>query len=282
MELFEPITLKNLYKPHSASANEDNGQVTIIGGSDLFHGASLLALKTASKFVDMVFFASPEESLHEVVVNLKSQLSSFIWVPWDEVENYIAKSDVILIGSGMKRWHKEQDQTKYDGKIDIYDEAGTNTKFITEKLLRRFSHKRWVIDAGSLQVIDPILIPKNAVLTPNQKEFRLLFGDSTVEHAAQKYSCIIVLKGEVTIVCSATACVKVSGGNAGLTKGGTGDVQAGLTVALMAQNDPFLASCAASWIVKHAADELYKEVGFNYNADDLARVIPSVLKRITP
>jgi hypothetical protein len=47
-----------------------------------------LALKTASRIVDMVFFSSPEKSLREVASIIKAQLSSFIWVPWEEVEEY--------------------------------------------------------------------------------------------------------------------------------------------------------------------------------------------------
>lgn len=55
MEEFKQEDLDKLYKPHSESSGEDNGQITIIGGSKLFHGAPILALKAASKFVDMVF-----------------------------------------------------------------------------------------------------------------------------------------------------------------------------------------------------------------------------------
>ena len=96
---------------------------------------------------------------------------------------------------------------------------------------------------------------------------------------AKKYDCIVILKGVRTVVCSPKECVLVEGGNAGLTKGGTGDVLAALTTALLAKNQAFLAACAASWIVKRAADELYKEVGFVYNADDLAERIPSFIGR---
>ena len=59
--LFDKAELKNLYRPHTNSSGEDNGQVTIIGGSTLFHGAPIFGLITASRIVDMVFFASPEK-----------------------------------------------------------------------------------------------------------------------------------------------------------------------------------------------------------------------------
>ena len=63
---FNKNDLKRLYKPASDSTGEDNGQVTIIGGSKLFHGAPILSLKVASRMVDMVFFASPESRRRRV------------------------------------------------------------------------------------------------------------------------------------------------------------------------------------------------------------------------
>ena len=65
-----------------------------------------------------------------------------------------------------------------------------------------------------------------------------------------------------------------------MTKGGTGDVHAGLTVALLTKNDPFLAASSASFIIKEAADNLFKKVGVNYNADDLTDEIPLYLASI--
>lgn len=256
----------------------ENGEITIIGGSDLFHGAPILALKTASRVVDMVYFSSPEPSIGDVVNKIKSQLGSFIWVPWEEVGAYIKKSDAVLIGPGMKRYHKEEDNEKYRYKnVEVLDHAGTETKFITEKLLGQFPDKRWAIDGGSLQVMSPNIIPKGAILTPNAKEYEILFDSMEVEEAAKKYQCIIILKGPVAKVCSPGECVFVEGGNNGLTKGGTGDVLAGLTVALAAKNEPSLSACSASWVVKKAADNLLERVGTIYNADDLAEEVPKVL-----
>ncbi len=55
MEKFKEEELKKLANPHKNSSKEDNGQVVIIGGSRLFHGAPTLSLKVASRIVDMVF-----------------------------------------------------------------------------------------------------------------------------------------------------------------------------------------------------------------------------------
>jgi len=47
-------------------------------------------------------------------------------------------------------------------------------------------------------------------------------------------------------------------------------------VGLAVKNEPFLAACVASFVLKKR-HQLYKKVGFSYNADDLAQKIPEVL-----
>lgn len=285
MKDFDKTELKKLFMPQEAAKN---GQATIIGGSKLFHGASLLSLKLASRIVDMVFFASPEASVGRVAEQFKSKLFSFIWIPWEEVDAYIQKSDSVLIGPGFMRFGSEK--TPEDKRDYNYHEEGKKSREITEKLLKKFPKKPWVIDGGSLQVMDVDWIPKDSILTPNEKEYKILFGVrveeqesegvEVISNTAEKYDCIINAKGARNIVCSPDECVEIPGGNAGLTKGGVGDVLAGLTVALLAKNEPFLAASAASYITKAAADALYKKVGTNYNADDLADKIPEVLKTL--
>ncbi|MFV1916875.1 MAG: NAD(P)H-hydrate dehydratase [Patescibacteria group bacterium] len=282
-KLFDKEELKELYIPSRPSSGEDNGQVTIIGGSKLFHGAPLLSLKVASRIVDMVYFASPEPSVGRIAEQIKSKLFSFMWVPWDEVEEYIKKSDSVLIGPGFMRFGSEK--TPEQMRNYNHHEAGRKSRKLTEGFLKSFPNKRWVIDAGSLQVIDPELLPKGCVITPNRKEFRLLFkvkqDKKNITQMAKKYNCIINSKGPTNLVCSPDECVEIKGGNAGLTKGGTGDVLAGLAVALLAKNEPFLAAASASFIAKAAADELHKKVGTNFNAEDLADNIPGILQKLS-
>ena len=252
----------------------------------------------------MVFFASPDENLEVVANQLKSKLMSFIWVPWEEVDAYIEKSDAVLIGPGFMRFAKEQSTNNIVQRSEL-DGEGKRTREITERLLKKFPDKKWVIDAGSLQTMDAEWIPQKAIITPNKKEFELLFGDEIrdsqneigklentsdggrmdssevdkVQNKAKKYNCTLVLKGPETIVASPDEYVIIKGGNPGLTKGGTGDVLAGLTAALYAKNNAFLAAASASFIAKAAADELYEKVGVNYNADDLADKILGVFRR---
>src|SRR3989344_336830 len=154
MREFDIEDLKKLYRPAKDSYGEDNGQVTIIGGSRLFYGAPILSLKVSSRIVDMVFFASPEPSVGRVSEQIKSKLLSFIWVPWDDVEAYIQKSDSLLIGPGFMRFGSEITPPEERGHENHTE--GKITRELTKRLLSKFPDKKWVIDAGSLQVMDPI------------------------------------------------------------------------------------------------------------------------------
>lgn len=273
MEKFSERQLKRLYISPKDSHKGQNGKLTIIGGSHLFHGASLWALKVASRIVDMVFYSSVLEN-NALTEKLKSEVYDFIAVPRDKVKEYIAESDSILIGPGLPREEGKQENEE-------------STRELTKKLLQKFPSKKWIIDAGSLTEMDREWlagINGNVIVTPHAGEFEKLFGvgaiDKAVSEMAKKYDCTILLKGPEDIVCSPKECVAVAGGNAGMTKGGTGDVLAGLVAALSCKNDLFLAAAAASFINKKAGDELYKRVGPYFNTSDLADQIPKVMKEL--
>jgi hydroxyethylthiazole kinase-like uncharacterized protein yjeF len=268
MESFNPDLLKQLYLPPSNSHKGQNGKVMLIGGSKLFHAASLWALTIASRLVDMVYYASVTEN-NQIVQKAKEEFRNGIVIPRDKIDNYATEAEAIIIGPGLPR--------------PSGAEAGDDdTQALTERLLKKFSDKQWVIDGGSLQVIHPDSLPKNAILTPHGQEFETLFGLSpTPEHCKQmaaKYNVIILLKGENDIVCSSEVCYTIAGGNAGMTKGGTGDVLAGLVGALATKNDPLLAAAAGAYFNKKAGEAIFKRVGYFFNASDLADEIPVVMK----
>lgn len=267
---FSQDELKKLWRPRPDSDGEDNGQVTIVGGSGLFQGAPLLSAIAASRVVDMVFVATPEDD-KEIVnkVEIFSRIRSLIWIDREDMDDYIAKSDAILIGPGMMRYRKV-----------LEDGGGEETQIITRQLLKKYPNKQWVIDGGSLQIMEPEWIPKHAILTTNKREYAYMFGTEPVEKMARKYECVICYKAMVAVVSDGKTTYEVTGGNPGLTKGGTGDTLAGLIVGLVAKNSPVLAAAAGSYILKKTAERLERKVGVNFNADDLAGGIFGALKSL--
>jgi hydroxyethylthiazole kinase-like uncharacterized protein yjeF len=276
---FEVSDLVSLWRPDTNSTGEDNGQVTIIGGSELFTGAPLLSLVAASRLVDMVFLATPSQD-KEIAQNIAlfSKLRSIIWIPREDLDDYLGKSEAALIGPGLMRYHRENSQLLSD-ELDV---AGTETKMLTHYLLQKFPHKKWVIDGGSLQTMEAAWIPKNAILTPNSHEYELLFKEKfsldNLQASAHKYSCVILYKGPTSYATDGHVVYEIRGGNAGLTKGGSGDTLAGLIVGLLAKNEHLLAAAAGSLIIKKTAEHLYEQVGVNFNADDVAENLFKVFK----
>ena len=269
-----PKELSQIKLPASNSHKGQNGRLLIIGGSKLFHAASLWALKVASRIVDLVHYASVPEN-NQIVYDLKVEFRDGIVIARSDIETYIEEDDCILIGPGMTR--------------------DNETKELTDRLLQKYKHKQWVIDAGALQMMDLALIPRNAILTPHHREFTDLLMKSQeaknnndggakrladqVQQFARQYQCIVLVKGEIDLVSnSGEKYQEIVGGNAGMTKGGTGDVLAGLIAGLACKNDPFVATVAGAFFNKKAGDALFKKFSYFYNASDLADEIPKVMK----
>ena len=287
METFNPDILKQLYVPPPSSHKGQNGKLMVIGGSHLFHAASLWALTMASRIVDMVFYSSVPEN-NEIVQNTKKEFGDGIVVPRVDIESYIEEADAVLIGPGMMRdeGSHNKEQIISIKEINELPHEGQQSYHLTKYLLANYPQKKWVIDAGALQMIDLSWLKKleqPAILTPHQGEFERVFGTSgdeqKVSAMAKKYNSIILLKGEFDIVCGPDRCLQITGGNAGMTKGGTGDVLAGLVGGLATKNEQFLSAAAGAYFNKKAGEALFERVGIYYNASDLASEIPVVMKK---
>lgn len=270
MEEFNIADLKKLYVPAKDSHKGQNGKLMVIGGSVLFHAASLWSLKIASRIVDMVFYSSVDSN-NEVVQREKEEFRNGIIVPRDKIEHYIDEADVVLIGPGLPR----------ENGIEKGDD---DTKILTETLLHKYPNKKWVVDGGSLQVIKPSALPNSSIITPHHQEFQTLFNlepsFANAKAMAKKHNITILLKGEKDYIADNSKIIEIAGGNAGMTKGGTGDVLAGLVAALYCKNDAFISASAGSYINKKAGESLYKKVGLYFNSSDLVDEIPVVMKKL--
>ena len=140
-------------------------------------------------------------------------------------------------------------------------------KIILPLVLKEYG-KPVVIDADALNIIAENknllqLIPADSIITPHPKEFERLFGvcendferlNKAIELSAQ-YSFIIVLKGHYTLIASNGKGYFNDTGNAGLAKGGSGDMLTGMITSLLAQHyEPLQAALIGVYLHGLAAD----------------------------
>jgi len=326
--------------PDPYSHKGQNGKLLIIGGSELFHAASRWSLDIASKFVDMVFYSSVASN-NELIKQAKSEFWNGIVIERNQLLNYIEEADVILIGPGMERsnitWTglspEAQDQRFSELLSD--SEWQHNTERIVNYLVKTYSHKKWVIDAGALQMVIPRYLGEDMIITPHRGELERMISlinrdqlphspdnteslnqsstdaqsneptqpnltsdfirqtqldlqpqeqsesqlqdQSSVQSALQillAKGVTILLKGHTDYVYYQDQVVEISGGNGGMTKGGTGDVLAGLVAALYCTNSADVAAVAGSFTNKQAGENLARSVGSFFNASDLVEAVP--------
>lgn len=254
--------VKSLYQAPETSHKGQNGRILIIAGSEKYHGALLMALQTASRVVDMVYVYSPDNQ--ELIKQLKSEIAVFINVLPAELWQTVDIVDSILVGPGL-------------------EESKKNKKMV-EKLVKKYSEKKLIIDATATWHMNPEMLHKNCLVTPHSREFEQVFRcDPTAENVlkmAKYYQCIVALKGKYDYISDGKELYENRTGNEGMTKGGTGDVFAGLITALSAKNDLLLATQAGAYLCGLAGDKLKEKFGTFYNAGDVIKSLGEVLKDI--
>lgn len=276
----------------------ENGKITlVVGGSPFFHGAGQLSALAVNRIInhfssitnDMVYFCTTPE----IISYYKQRQPTFLAINREELDEYISQSNVVLIGTGLMRISDQnREDTKNEPEI---------TKEMTLKVL--LSGKKAVLDGGSIQVIQPrdLLSNKNVIITPNQKEMAGLFNlniqDLVISHSssfeeiqrlaeivqekAKEYEITILLKGPIDIIANSKNWLFSPGGVPGMTKGGTGDVLAGVVAALYTnQNNSLLASATGSYITKKAGEKLFEKYKNNFDAVDLEEQIGATFESL--
>jgi NAD(P)H-hydrate epimerase len=238
----------SIYAPPAASHKGMNGRVLVVAGGRRYHGAAVFCILGARRFADLVYFMPGERN--EKLLFAASQ------VPEAIVVDEYPEADCVLAGPGIG-----------DAHLDL------------GKLRKRYA--RIVLDGDALGQVEPKELG-GLLITPHEGEFKRLFGmDGSPEHVramAERWKCAILKKGHVDVVSDGKEIVLVGGGNAGMTKGGTGDVLAGLLCALYAKNGAMEAAVAASRANKRAGELLFRERGYAYCASDLAEKLPEAMK----
>jgi hydroxyethylthiazole kinase-like uncharacterized protein yjeF len=266
-----PGDVKVLKVPEIDSYKSQNGELFVYAGSRQFHGAPLMTIKAASKLIGSIFFYTNPEN-RELTQHLKLGLEEFIVMDDNQVEKYAGYANAFLFGPGL--------------------EENLPTKAVIAEILRRYPEKPAILDAYAISVARDKGLLKNKILTPHRGELRHIFGDDKnfkklgskgVEGKLKRFAveneCYIVLKGHVDILFSKDGEIALNKtGNAGMAKGGTGDILAGIMAALITQNDIWTSIRAACFINGKAGDNLYEKYGFNYSATDLITEVQKVIE----
>jgi NAD(P)H-hydrate epimerase len=102
---------------------------------------------------------------------------------------------------------------------------------------------------------------------------------ASVQEAAERFGCVVVLKGEDSLVAAPGRGILVSAlGLPSLATAGTGDVLTGITAAFLAKGmesqHAAAAACAAQQLASHEAPQRYGLV-----AGDVVEALPRALAR---
>lgn len=278
------------------------GTALVIGGSINYIGAPLLAGEGAARSgAGLVQMCIPAR-LHPV---LAGQFPDATWLllPDDNgciargagklIEKQLEKASAMLIGPGLGL---ESETTRFfENLLKGADNATESMGFTsgrTQPKSRGNLSIPLVIDADGLKLLAAIndwskLLPVDTILTPHPGEMTILTGlpieeiqAQRVEIAgeyAQKWNCIVVLKGAGTVIASPTGKTAIlPDASSALSHAGTGDVLAGIILGLRAQGmDAFSAACAGVWS-HYEAGRLASDVE-GHTASVLASDIPVYL-----
>ena len=252
------------------------GTVLAVAGSAYYRGAALLAaegaLRTGAGIVTLasvepVLAAAvarlPECCLCPCVAGAEGGIS-----PESIPQLQRQKATVLLLGPGL-------------GGTAQSAARAAETRTLVQKLLPGFAGSA-VLDADGLNAAAQLLaegktLPHPAgelIVTPHPGEMARLTGLSaaadqrrpgriSARQYAEKWNAVVVLKGSHTVVAApdGRACVNPTG-NPGLARGGSGDVLAGMTAALLACGLPaYEAAACAVYLHGAAADRAAAALG---------------------
>jgi ADP-dependent NAD(P)H-hydrate dehydratase / NAD(P)H-hydrate epimerase len=142
-----------------------------------------------------------------------------------------------------------------------------------------------VVDADALFGLEPGDWPAPRVLTPHEGELARLLGTESswvaahrleaARRAVERFGCIVILKGEGSIVAAPSQGMLVCPGYPSLATAGTGDVLTGIVASFLAKGmEPRLAAAAAVTAQVQAALRAPQQAGLV--ASDVIEALPRV------
>ncbi|MDR0199022.1 MAG: NAD(P)H-hydrate dehydratase [Streptococcaceae bacterium] len=222
----------------------DYGRVLVVGGSEPYGGAAILAA-SASVYsgAGLTFVACAAENHAALTARLPEAI--YVDAKTASFEENLTRADVVLIGPGL----------------------GLGSGGLLEKVLRGLSAEQTVIldgDAITLWAKKATKTQARLIFTPHQMELERLSGlaigsqtDAALQAFVEKVGAIIVAKGpETRIARPGWEMEKVIQGVPAQATGGMGDTLAGMIAGFVAQFHSDQAVSAAVWLHAEIAGKL--------------------------
>ncbi|WP_419508883.1 NAD(P)H-hydrate dehydratase [Candidatus Allofournierella excrementavium] len=243
------------------------GKVMCLAGSARFRGAAALAAEGALRAgAGLVTLASVEP----VIAAVAARCPECVFLPCRQ-----------SAGGGVSAQSGKAVLEKVRGMEVLLFGPGLGDTDDTAALLEQLGPSAGcalVLDADGLNAAAKMdALPRSPglplILTPHPGEMARLCGLTTAEvnagregiaaGYARAEDCVVVLKGHRTIVAGPDGEVFVNPtGNPGLSRGGSGDILAGMIAGLAAQGlSPLDAAVCGVWLHGAAADQCAKRLG---------------------
>jgi NAD(P)H-hydrate epimerase len=243
-QLISQSTIQQIYRPRKAFSHKGSfGHALIIAGNKGKMGAALMAAQACLRTgAGLTTVNVPEEFLNTVHAYLPE-----VMCQTREEGLGFDRISAVGIGPGLGTERDAED--------------------LLHQTLLQLEHAI-VIDADALNVLSDHKswlkqIPESSILTPHPKEFERLFGNAendferismAFQNSAEN-NFIIILKGRYSFIATNGEGFFNTTGNAGLAKGGSGDILTGIITALLAQKySPLEATLLGVYIHGLAAD----------------------------
>ena len=275
-EITEDILTKVIKKRPSNSHKGNYGRILLIGGSENYGGAIIMAaeaaLNSGAGLISVATHAVNLDALH-------ARNPEVMFIDWRDrnLVNLMKKMDVIVCGPGLG--------------------SGTFALQLMSTICQNISQNQIIIlDASALDMIsqDAKLIPTQVglvVITPHQMEWQRLSQirisyqtDSANLDALKKIfptqNAILVLKSNHTHVYTKSNQVFVNPiGNPGMATGGMGDTLAGIIGGFTAQFGDSLDSVLAAVFIHSLAGDKIAENNYVVRPTEISAMLPQLMSQ---
>lgn len=239
---------ENWVKRDAESHKGSNGKIGIIAGSRLMPGAAILSSKAAVYSGAGLTILNTEESVIPMVAGNVPEVTYYSRE--DNIDQFIDDKDVIALGPGVGKDDSMQSLLK---KLLIADQCPLvvdadglfRLSELTDELNKRAHPVVITPHPGEMANINDMSV-KDVV------ENRL----SVAKKTAETLNVYVVLKGPETLIVSPKQhVISNTSGNAGLAKGGSGDVLTGIVTAFLGRyNDVMSAVASAVYLHGYTAE----------------------------